>query len=251
MDRNYTGPCVSCCSCPAPSLAVVSRSYSKIKCGVTDPSQPTKKFLTVAQTADYAEAQFCTGADPAFNNYTITVTYDRDTCTSSCTAVVVVSGSPNVYTNEYTTAELMSDAVSLLPSWGALPSFGSASAAELAYADLTTDETEYSIMESKYQFAHPIPPSSTYSFSWIERFVPSAGGSPTDTAQSYTWDGTILGGYNPSDKSTWPKTSIFETDYPSSNGVTTLRNLTCNCGGGPITLFGMSVPKRRVVLPFD
>jgi hypothetical protein len=141
------------------------------------------------------------------------------------------------YSDEYTTATLESTVVAALATWGSLPAFGSPSSGEVASAELSTDQTSYSILESKYQFAHPVPPNGTYKLAWIERFQPDGGGAPTDTARSYTWDGTIPGGYDPANSATWPMTSIFEVDYPASNGATSLVSLTVDCGGGPITIY--------------
>jgi hypothetical protein len=154
--------------------------------------------------------------------------------TGGCACIV---GSPppvtltttTAYSNEYTTADLESSVTAALPAWGAFPPFSPGAPGELASAELSTDGSSYSVMESKYQFAHQVPPNGYYKLTWIERFTPDAGGTPTDTMQSYTWDGTTPGGYDPTMPSTWPKTPVFEVDYPASNGEINLVSLVVKC----------------------
>lgn len=142
----------------------------------------------------------------------------------------------DTFTSEYSTSTLESDTVSALPAWGTMPGFGGGYPSHLASAELSSTEATYSILQSKYQFAHPVPPNATYKLTWVERFTPDTG-SPTDTPKSYTWDGTVPSGYASSNSSTWPKTTIFEVDQPSSNGSVSIHNLAVDCGGGPSTLF--------------
>ena len=141
------------------------------------------------------------------------------------------------YADEYTDAQLQTYVAATLPGWGPLSTFGDSYPSELASAELSSGAGTYSILESKYAFAWQVPPSQFYELTWVERFTPDGGGSPTDTAKSFTWDGTIPNGYNPSDSSTWPRSTVFEVDYPSSNGSISLHNLAVNCGAGPTTLF--------------
>ena len=295
MDRNYPGPCSSCCTCPPPEFASVSRAASKSKCGFLDAT--TGKYY-------YQETIVSTGTDNApligaSGGCTMTqVSTNTAQCASSsttwtgsgsststgvpglvppCSATQVLipgnaweitagevpglggvgtiygsgigifgyqdcAGEPDItrvvtYADEYTTAALQAYVVASLPAWGSLPPFGGGYPGELASAELNADSSGYSIMESQYQLAHPIPPTGIYILMWVERFTPDGGGAPTNTARSYTWDGAIPGDYNRSDPATWPKTSIFEVDHPASNGIITLHNLTVNCGGGATTLF--------------
>lgn len=327
MDRNYPGPCASCCTCPTPELAVVSRSASKSKsaCGflkaadgkyyqswntvttsngtcTVDPAFAAaapgyNNFGSWSETTTTNRTATCAGitttcsfvatsseslndgASPPFNGSTANFTGSADqTGTSSsagCSPSVGVStsevifphvdGTPDqtytygyyqrqydgatgevctesdnttdTYSSEYTTSQLETDTLSALPAWGALPAFGGAGAVELASAELSTGEATYSVMESKYQWAHQVPPTGQYELTWVERFTPDGGGSPTDTPQTYTWDGTTPSGYNPADSTTWPKSAVFEVDYPASNGTISIHLLTYNCGAGPVTLF--------------
>jgi hypothetical protein len=152
-------------------------------------------------------------------------TYSGGACPATCNPTYTVSGS---FTNEYATAELQSNTVTSLPDWGDLSTFSPGSGGELASAELNSDGSSYSIMESKYQWAHPVPPLGYYKLTWDEVFTPDSGG-PVSTPKSYVWDGTTPGGYNPSDNTTWPTSSIFEVDYPSSNGSISMANLGVSC----------------------
>lgn len=83
-----------------------------------------------------------------------------------------------VGTNEYTTAQLKTLVNNVLSPFDPLPPFtffGPAHPPELAAAELSANESNYSVLESQYQFAHPVPPTNSYKLNWVERFVADAG----------------------------------------------------------------------------
>ena len=78
--------------------------------------------------------------------------------------------------NEYTTADLISDTVAALPAY---PNTFAGTCS--SYRDLSSDEQTYTIRRFKYRFALPnLTGYTTYNFTWME------GG----TARSYTWNGS-------------------------------------------------------------
>jgi len=72
---------------------------------------------------------------------------------------------------------------------------------------------------------------TTYIIKWVERFSPEGGGAPTDTVKTYTWSGTIPGGYDPTDSTTWPITGEYTLATPATDGTTTLACITVTCSG--------------------
>jgi len=301
MDRDYPGTCSSCCECPLPAFAYVSRAATKTKVGFSEfvnPSTPPKYYLTETWSSDggggctggiagciggavgdpcngtvstagtatfdrltgactgydtqnggarveacgpYYFFTYCYGncyiTDAAFTCSSDTETYTQTTYSSSSTCTGCSATASMTLSNEYTTAQLETDTLARLPTtWGPLSAFGGYPG-DLASTELSSNEASYSVMDSKYQLAHQIPPGGTYELTWVTRFTPDGGGAVVNTPQSYTWDGTIPGNYNQSDPTTWPKSPVFEVDHPSSNGTITLANLTVNCGAGPTTLF--------------
>lgn len=177
-----------------------------------------------------------------FGACTATITYNADGSSTSsgfdgpCGTEFPYNCAPTVsiaYTDEVTATILEEWVISSLPSWGAFSSLSYFSSLEVASAELSTDQTSFSVLESKYQWAHPIPPNSIYKLTWDEVFHPDGGGATSSTPQSYTWDGTTPAGYNPSDDTTWPTSGIFEVNYPSSNGSIWIENLVVSCVPAP------------------
>ena len=164
-------------------------------------------------------------------NYTQTTFSETWSC-ASCSATAWANLS-----EEYTTAQLIADALTLLPAWGAMSAFGGGYPSEIASTELNANETGYSIMDGKYQLAHRLPSGGTYKLAWVERFTPDGGGAPVDTPQQYAWDGSRPSNYDPSDPKTWPHSEVFEVDHPTTNGTVSLHNMTLDCGVGPKPLF--------------
>lgn len=100
MDRNYPGPCSSCCTpppCPSPSLSIVSRSASKSKNGScaffnsADGNYYLTSTFTASGSGSSPDMGDCSGYYDASYSYTEITTCDLSTGLSSCTA----SGSAN------------------------------------------------------------------------------------------------------------------------------------------------------------
>jgi hypothetical protein len=166
---------------------------------------------------------------------TTTQTSDSYTMTGgNCVATYTTSLSI-----ENTTDDLKTNTVGLLPDFPTTFTYTDTGicAVTLANANLASNELNYSVQESQYFLAHPVPPTGgSYSISWIERFTPASGGAAVDTTRTYTWDGTTPSGYSVSDPSTWPKTSTYTVNYPTSNGTVKIVNLQYTCNDSTTTV---------------
>jgi hypothetical protein len=156
-------------------------------------------------------------------------------CNNQTTSSGPTISDVTTYGSEYDTSQLQAATVDALPSWPS--TFGSNPTAS---AELSSTETSYSIEQCQYYLAHPVPPFPQLVYNWVERFIPDpvngVAQAPIDTARTYTWDGSIPAGYNPSDNTTWPKSGIFEMDQPSGNGIVTIVETSMICGGVTTTL---------------
>jgi hypothetical protein len=87
-----------------------------------------------------------------------------------------------VLSEEYTTAQLIQDAIDQLPSYP-----GTWDGTCSAYAN--TDVSEYSrtLRRFKYKFMYPAA-TERFTIFWVERFTPDDGSPPTDTPYSQTQD---------------------------------------------------------------
>jgi hypothetical protein len=185
--------------------------------------------LTATQASDGSWS----GSVTSYDYYTGTNSEAVTSCsvcnTSGCNEGTTSGGTTTTYSDEYTDAEFEADVVASLPAWGTLPAFGTGVPVELASAELATDGSSYSILESRYQGAHPIPPAGYYKVTWVQRFTPDGGGAVVDSPESYIWNGVTPGDYNPTDPTTWPTTPVFEVDAPATNGEVTFVNLVVSC----------------------
>ncbi len=160
---------------------------------------------------------------PTYTNAT-TATWGPGSCTSE---IVTTSLS-----DEYLTSALKTNTVAALPAYDDDWNDTAGS-----YANLSTDEITYSIRESRYRFRFKIPKvgfGTCYKLTWIERFTPEAGGSPTDTPRCIIWDGVTPSGYDPDTPSTYPilgdgTNPYFSVPIPTSDGTTTVENVVAEC----------------------
>jgi hypothetical protein len=86
-----------------------------------------------------------------------------------------------------------------------------------ATAALSSDETSYSIRRFKPRFSFSVPACAGMVLDYVERFTPAAGGSPTDTARSWT----ATGG-----ETSYDGPEIVE---PASNGTVTILSYSVDC----------------------
>jgi len=146
------------------------------------------------------------------------------TCSYSETITTILS-------SEYTTAALIGYADAALPAYtGTFPS----SSPSAAY-DLSANQTTVSLSQAEYKFRFPA--TACYQINWVERFIGVDDDGdplpPVDTAMSWTYTGGATPpGYNPADETTWPESPVYNLPVPSSNGETTVVNVTaaCTCG---------------------
>lgn len=111
--------------------------------------------------------------------------------------------------SEYTTALLGGDVDAAIPSFsGSYGSYGCS-----AFYDLTTDELTATKRALQYKFTIPSGLTGCYKLTWVERFTPEGGGSPTDTAKSYLWDGTAT------------ETPAYTISAPAAQGTTTIADV--------------------------
>lgn len=82
--------------------------------------------------------------------------------------------------------------------------------------------------QSNYQFVHQVPVSCYLNVTWDEVFTPADASPPTVTPMSYTYHGSgnpcFPSGYNPLDNTTWPRSSVYDTATPPTNGSTVGEN---------------------------
>lgn len=136
------------------------------------------------------------------------------TGTGSCVTSAITSGTATeTLSVEYTTADLLSGIA------GAMGAFsGSYSTTpSTAYYDLSTDELTATMRKLQYKFSIPSGLSGCYKIEWIERFSPEGGGSPTDTAKSYLWDGSAT------------ETGAYTIDVPATQGAVSIESVTASC----------------------
>lgn len=115
--------------------------------------------------------------------------------------------------NEFTTAQLISDTQAAMPSFP-----GTWEDSPVTIRDLDSDELTYSEQQSQYKFMLPSMAGFTsYAIAWVERFTPTGGGGPTDTARSYTWNGVAS------------ETGVYSLPVPASNGMTTIASIVITC----------------------
>lgn len=180
-------------------------------CTMCGPSGPTDTNISFCDLFDPW------GGSPAGYTESFTATTHTFTGTNTCTLIgcyTVASGSvTETLSNEFTTALLDSDVTAALPSFSGAFSAGSPSASY----DKSTDEVTISKSKAEYKFTLPSISTPCYKLTWIERFTPEGGGSPTDTAKSYLWDGVST------------ETGVYTLDVPGSEGTTTIVSIVASC----------------------
>jgi hypothetical protein len=125
----------------------------------------------------------------------------------------VLNGLGELLSVEYTTAEMIADAVAALPSY---PGTWDGDCA--AIRDLASDELSYSLQRFKYKFQLPdMTGNTTAQITWTERFTPDGGGSPTDTPKVYDWDGVAT------------ETGEYTVNEPASNGTISIVDVAMTC----------------------
>jgi hypothetical protein len=152
--------------------------------------------------ADYTGPSFSS----VFTNTSLTVTSSDCEYTGSYTETL---------SDEYTTAQLISDVDAAIPAFSGAFSTGSGT----AFFDVTTDELTATKRALEYKFALPALVAlgyTTYRLDWVERFTPE-GGSPTDTAKFYNWDGSAT------------ETGVYTVSAPSTQGTTSIVNVVASC----------------------
>lgn len=142
--------------------------------------------------------------------------------------------------NEYTTAQVRTDMIAAIAEPGDLASCSSS--AIIASYSLSSDELTASGKKGKYGWQHPVPPRiprrcdeagggpACFRITWDRTFTPVSG-APEVTPMTYTWDGVTPSGYNPADKTTWPRTTEYTEDVPTTPGVVTISNVQFFCTG--------------------
>jgi len=160
-----------------------------------------------------------------------------DTTTTTSGTSGTGSGGPytttTTYSNEITTPVLKTNTVAALPAYDDDWNDTAGS-----YANLSTDELTYSIRESRYRLRFKIPKvgfGTCYHATWVERFTPEGGGTPTDTPRNWQWaEGDIPDDYDPDDPATYPiagesGNGYFELPVPAADGTTTVEDIEVFC----------------------
>lgn len=234
MNHPYV-PCATCCTCTTPEILATTISASKTKCGIPFRGSPSPcpnelfLYISIAETGPphgpcSPETLSCDGitgtwASAPGAGSVGSISVDPTTCVITYDLSGGVDCRTEYYSSPYTTSALVSNTIA------ALPSFSSFTAGSpVASYSLSGTEQSFTIERSKYKFRFKVPKvgnGSCYKLTWVER-TSLTGGSPTDAAKSYTWDGVIPAGYDPLDNSTWPTTGEYEIDEPASNGETVI-----------------------------
>jgi hypothetical protein len=83
---------------------------------------------------------------------------------------------------------------------------------------LSSDEVTMTKRKAEYKFTIPSLTGYTcYRITWVERFAPEAGGSPTNTALTYVWNGTDT------------ETPVYELEVPDIQGATEVVSVVADC----------------------
>lgn len=117
--------------------------------------------------------------------------------------------------NEYTNAVLSANVSAALPTYSG--SFADGNCQSALY-DLSSDEVTMTKRKTEYKFTIPsLTGYSCYRITWVERFAPEAGGSPTNTALTYIWNGTAT------------ETPVYELEVPDIQGSTEVVSVVADC----------------------
>lgn len=114
------------------------------------------------------------------------------------------------YSDEYTTAILISNVEDALPAYSGEYTGGACASSRF----LSTDEATYSIQRSKPKFEF-IAAGFSWTLCYNEHFVPADMGSPSDTMRCLSIGPTDTEAFGP------------EMLEPSTNGTTTVEDITC------------------------
>lgn len=194
--NSIIGDCAECCTCPTATVEWDSRSAILSKSGYpydgfsdvfTTPNGPfgSKRYLTStafcgavttypASFLDFScpDGGCWVGIGPGylgrlslFSDTVAKAVNDADTVPRT-----PVCADEYVFSDEYTTALLISNAEASLPAYD-----GDWNDTAGSFANLSTDELTYSIRESRYRLRFKIPPTSVYRLTWVERFIGEAG----------------------------------------------------------------------------
>lgn len=128
-------------------------------------------------------------------------------------------------TTEYTTNDLKANTISALPAYCGVYGCSGRSGCHTgtgcscsATANLSSDETSYTLQRVQYKILLSVPACAGMIVSWNYHFQPSPFGSPTNTA-------------GPGFMASGGETEIgpFVIPDPTSNGTTTITDITVNC----------------------
>ena len=162
---------------------------------------------------------YSTGTTPGYNlTYSSTVeTATGIGCTGSGTNQNFTGVATTTLGNEYTTALLISDVETALPAFSG--PFTTSVGSPNAFYDLSTNELTATKRALEYKFELPALVAlgyTSYRLDWVERFTPE-GGSPSDTAKFYNWNGSAT------------ETGVYTVSAPSTQGTTSNNNIVASC----------------------
>jgi len=253
---SLLGQCSDCCVLPMAYAIGKIRTASASKCGFRAYGQtgPTYTYYKTETLSGSKTSIYCFGVpnetctysgsevyDPEEQPCTITNTKQvtstsepcsisldgQSTVTTTATTVTYApkasdcpysDGSTGTVTRtlsgEYTTSELITrvEADLAAADWiePRVPT------ALRAFDDLS--EKSYLLGDAVYSVRFQASARGPCIISWVERFYPEGGGTPTDTVKSYSWDGTIPSGYDANDDTTWPTSGDFTLPPPATDG---------------------------------
>lgn len=226
-SQNANNDCSGGCDHQSTYTWSGSCSYSRPACTLTTGgSQFEQDYLpctnpttssTISNICRYEDGFICASTTQALTATTRTLTaVGCDGAKYNQVGSVV-----ETLSSEYTTAQLDSDVDAAIPAFSGSYSSGTCSG---AYYNKTTDELTISKRGMQYKFTLPDLSTwgigggyYTYSISWVERFTPTGGGSPTDTVKCYQWDGSAT------------ETGVYTINPPSTNGTTTIQDVVAGC----------------------
>ncbi len=183
IDMSIAANCPECCDCPAPTIQWDSVSTSKTKCGVEYLAGgvcfPNRRFLYMETAAiDPCPDLGWTCADGeavlvGFGTDLISVSVDPITCEETSVFGDPISCASATYSDEYTTAALITNAIAELPAFD--NDWNDTAGSQL---NVSTDELSVALRGSHYRFIFPIPrvgSGTCYRLEWVERFIAEAG----------------------------------------------------------------------------
>jgi len=211
---SYSGVCTwDSVVCTAYRSGQIADNYYNDCINLTNTNTFTTCELNVNGVVAYPNDTNCLSINETNTQYQLVGT--NSCCTPGTNSVRYSGTISETLSNEYTNAVLSANVSAALPTYSG--SFSSANCQGALY-DLSSGELTMTKRKTEYKFTIPsLTGYSCYRITWVERFAPEAGGSPTNTALTYVWNGTDT------------ETPVYELEVPDIQGSTEVVSVVADC----------------------